>query len=76
MAPSFGGDLLDPGVAARLCLSGQATLATPEVAASAVFLLQFALVTLPIGLLYALGMHKAQRGWDVVPMVVGPRGEL
>ena len=48
--------------AARLCLSGQATLATPEVAASAAFLLKFGLATLPGGiLLYAVGMRKAQR---------------
>lgn len=48
--------------AARLCLSGQATLATPEVGASAGFLVKFGLATLPVGLvLYGAGMRRAQR---------------
>ena len=48
--------------AARLCLNGQATLSTPSVAGDARFLLQFAAVALPIGvLLFTAGMRKAQR---------------
>jgi ABC-2 type transport system permease protein len=48
--------------AARLCLSGKASLATPEIGAAAVFLVKFAALALPVGLLlYVAGMRKAQR---------------
>jgi ABC-2 type transport system permease protein len=48
--------------AARLCLSGQATLGDPRVAADLAFLAQFTLVALPIGAaLFAAGIQKAQR---------------
>ena len=48
--------------AARLCLSGKATLTDPSVVPDIIFLLQFTLVALPIGiLLLAAGLRKAQR---------------
>jgi ABC-2 type transport system permease protein len=48
--------------ATRLCLSGKATLSHPVIVADIVFLLKFAVVTLPLGvLLFAAGMRKAQR---------------
>ena len=48
--------------AARLCLSGQATLADSTIAGDILFLVLFTLITLPIGvLLFAAGMRKAER---------------
>ena len=48
--------------AARLCLSGRATLRDASIAQEIIFLLLFAVVTLPIGAaLFAAGMRKAQR---------------
>lgn len=48
--------------AARLCLSGQATLGAPQIAGDLLFLLKFTVVTLPLGvLLFAAGMRAVQR---------------
>jgi ABC-2 type transport system permease protein len=48
--------------AARLCLSGKASLGDPAIAGDLLFLIQFTAVALPIGvLLFAAGMRKAQR---------------
>jgi ABC-2 type transport system permease protein len=48
--------------AARLCLSGQARLSDPLIRGDLVFLIQFALITLPIGVaLFAAGIRLAEK---------------
>jgi ABC-type multidrug transport system permease subunit len=48
--------------AARLCLTGQATLGDPRIAQDLAFLVKFTVVALPVGiLLFALGIRRAQK---------------